>query len=146
MCRFLMVLFALLIAGCADSHKLTRIGPASAPLSPGASAYVALPTDGRYGEIFYASSGGQTAREVAAAFAPYLSKIVIATASEDVATAAGSAAADGYDYLLYPQILHWEDPSHHLKPTEGMSAMRKSRKGFRVTCPLELVNGTRNPV
>ena len=98
-----------MIAGCADSHKLTRIGTTSVPLSPGASAYVALPTDGRYGEISYASSGAQTAREVGAAFAPYVSKIAIATAGEDVATATGSAAADGYDYLLYPQILHWED-------------------------------------
>jgi len=107
--RLRIVLIALLLTSCTDSHKLTRMGAPAASLPQGASAYVALPADGRYGKAIYTSSGAQTAREVAAAFAPYLSTISIATVSEDTATAIASARAGGYDYLIYPQILHWED-------------------------------------
>jgi hypothetical protein len=109
MLRALIYLTALIVAGCADTHKLTRMSVASAPLSREASAYIALPADGRYGEILYPGSGAQTAQEIAAAFAPYLFRISVATVSEDVAGALGSAEAGGYDYVVYPEILHWED-------------------------------------
>ena len=109
MLRILICLTALIVVGCADSHKLTRMNVATTPLSRGASAYIALPADGRYGTIVYTGSGPQTAQLIAAAFAPYLSRISVATASEDVATTIRSAKAGGYDYIVYPEILHWED-------------------------------------
>lgn len=61
MLRVLIFLTALMIAGCADTHKLTRTSVTTTPLSPEASAYVALPVDGRYGETLYTASGVQTA-------------------------------------------------------------------------------------
>ena len=109
MLRALIYLTALMVAGCADTHKLTRMNGATTPLSQEASAYIALPADGRYGAILYPGSGPQTAQLIAAAFAPYLSRISVATASEDVATAIRSAKGGGYDYVVYPEILHWED-------------------------------------
>ena len=109
MLRTLIPLTALTLAGCADTHELTRMKVTTAPLSREASAYIALPADGRYGQILYTGSGAQTAQEVAGAFAPYLRKTSVAIASEDIDTALGSAEAGGYDYVLYPEILHWED-------------------------------------
>jgi Domain of unknown function (DUF4823) len=105
----LILLTSLTIAGCADTHELTRINVTTAPLSRDASAYIALPQDGRYGQILYRGSGAQTAQEVAAAFAPYFSTVSVATGIEDIATAVKYAQAGRYDYVFYPEILHWED-------------------------------------
>jgi hypothetical protein len=107
--RALIYLTVFMVAGCADTHKLTRMNVARAPLSREASAYIALPADGRYGAILYTGSGPQTAQLIGAAFAPYLFRISVSTASEDVTTAIRSANAGGYDYVVYPEILHWED-------------------------------------
>lgn len=100
---------AIAVAGCTDTHKLVRPTESAAPLSAAASGYVALPADGRYGDTLYSGSGMQTAQGVATAFARYLKAISVATAIEDVETARRSAQEGGYDYLLFPQILHWED-------------------------------------
>lgn len=100
--------FALLF-GCADTHQLMRVSGSTVPLSRQASAYVAVPKDGAYGPTTYSGSGALTAQAVAAAFAPYLNKITVAAKTEDLETAQQSARAGAYTYLLYPQILHWED-------------------------------------
>ena len=104
------VLFFLgLFAGCADTHQVVRASKIGAPLSKQASAYVAVGRDGSYGKTPYPGSGAMTAQAVAAAFAPYMSKVAIGLSVEEVATAQQSARAGGHTYLLYPQILHWED-------------------------------------
>ena len=110
--RFLYpVLSVLLIGGCADTHKLTRSGGSQAVvhLQRQASAYVAVPSDGRYGATIYAGSGAMTTQVVASAFAPYLSKVTTGTKVEDLDQAVATAKVGRFTYLLYPQILQWED-------------------------------------
>jgi hypothetical protein len=46
---------------------------------------------------------------VAAAFGPHLQKVTTGTKTEELDQAFASAKAGGFTYLLYPQILHWED-------------------------------------
>jgi Domain of unknown function (DUF4823) len=97
------------VVGCADSHQLIRASSSTALIAKQASAYVAVPADGRYGNTVYFGSGALTAQAVGAAFAPHLAKITVAVTSEDVEAARQAAKALGHTYLLYPEILHWED-------------------------------------
>jgi hypothetical protein len=73
------------------------------------SAYVGVPQDGSYGGKPYFGSGGLTAQAVAVAFAPYLARVTVGVKREDFDAALKSAQAGGYGYLLYPEILLWED-------------------------------------
>src|SRR5690606_13183371 len=57
----------------------------------------------------YSGSGGLAAQAVAVAFSPYLSRVIVGVKREDFNTALESAKAGGYGYLLYPEILLWED-------------------------------------
>jgi Domain of unknown function (DUF4823) len=106
---WMLGLITLMLAGCADSHEVIRSQVATTPLSREASAYVALPADGSYGEIAYQGSGAQTARAVAAAFAPYLREIQVADRHQSIDAARRSAEERDHQYVLYPEILHWED-------------------------------------
>lgn len=105
------VLALLLMMGCADTHKIMRSGGSqvTAALDRQASAYVAVPSDGRYGATLYAGSGAMTAQVVASAFALYLGKVTAGSKTEDFDQAMSTARAGNFRYLLYPQILVWED-------------------------------------
>src|SRR4051794_839478 len=107
----LIVILALALLGCADTHRITRMdGVESAvSLQRQTSAYVAVSTDGRYGSIVYSGSGATVTQIVASAFGQYLKKITMGTRTEDLDQALASAKAGGFTYLLFPQILHWED-------------------------------------
>ncbi len=109
--KSLLVLLVILLSGCADTHKLTRSGGSEVAvfLERQASAYVAVTADGRYGATVYSGSGAMTAQIVASAFAHYLGKITTGTKAEDLDQALSTARAGNFRYLLYPQILHWED-------------------------------------
>ena len=97
------MLVAIAVAACTDTHKLVRPTEVGMSLSAGGSGYVALPTDGRYGDTLYVASGLQTAQAVATAFAPYLKTVSVAATIEDLETAKRSAQVGGHDYLLLPQ-------------------------------------------
>lgn len=105
------LMLALMLLGCADTHKVTRTeGSKSAvSLQRQASAYGAVPSDGRYGPTVYSGSGATVAQVVAAAFGSHLERVTTGTKIEELDQALSSAKAGGFTYLLYPQILHWED-------------------------------------
>lgn len=107
----LPVMLVLLLLGCADTHRITRVDGSKSAMSlqRQASAYVAVSTDGRYGSTVYPGSGATVAQIVAAAFGPHLQKVATGTKTEEAGQALVSAKAGGFTYLLYPQILHWED-------------------------------------
>ena len=110
--RSLYPLLALLVMiGCADTHKVTKTGgmQVGPVLERQVSAYVAVPSDGRYGATVYSGSGAMTAQIIVSALAPYLSKVTIATKTEDLDQAMATARAGNFRYLFYPQILQWED-------------------------------------
>lgn len=97
---------AVLLGGCADTHRLVREDATPGQkLPPTASVLVTVPTDGAYGAQVYHGSGRMTAEVVRTAFAQRTSRIRTASAGEEV----GAAQAAGYDYLVRPTILHWED-------------------------------------
>ena len=105
----LFTVLLVVLAGCADTHEITRAPGTSMTLSRQASAYVSVPRDGKYGARVYSGSGALASQAVAAAFSAYLTRVTVAVKTEDFDAALKSARAGGYTYLLYPEILHWED-------------------------------------
>ena len=109
--RLTWFLLALLMAftGCVETHHVQRAAGATSPLSRQASAYIGVPQDGSYGSTPYHGSGALAAQAVAAAFAPYVTRVTVGIRMENFASALAMAKAGGYSYFLYPEILHWED-------------------------------------
>jgi len=102
---------SLLIASssCGDTHYVKRVPGLTSALSHDASVYVAVPQDGKYGRKTYRGSGVLAAQAVSVAFAPYVTRLTVGHTTEDFNTAHASAKAGHDTYLLYSEILHWED-------------------------------------
>lgn len=83
----------------APSEKMERL----------VSAYVSQPENGRYQTKHYPESGRQVTAEVVAAFAAYLGNIRRGSVVEDREVALATARRLDSEYLIYPEILHWED-------------------------------------
>ncbi len=107
--KLFSLLLLLLLFGCSDTHKLIRYEGAGLTVSRDASAYIVLPGDGQYGSINYQGSGLAVAQEVERAFSPYLREAKIATRRDSMETALINAKAQGFDYVIHPEIVHWED-------------------------------------
>lgn len=107
------LLFALLLVssllGCSDTHRLVRTEGVGLAASEALSAYLVVPRDGQYGKIFYTGSGAMVAQEMEMAFGPYLRKILVGRRYEHLDDALSRAREKALDYLIYPEILHWED-------------------------------------
>ena len=106
-----LIPLALVLAGCADTHQLVRTSKAgqTATLERGASAYVAVSNDGRYGKTVYSGSAAMASQVAASAFAPYFRNVAVSPKSEEFEQALQSARSGNFTYLIYPQILQWED-------------------------------------
>ena len=104
-----ILLSIAIFSGCADTTQITRASGSSSLLSRQATAYVGVPQDGRYGNTIYPGSGALVAQSVAVAFSPYLTKVTTGVRLEDFDLSLKSAQLGGFAYLLYPDILHWED-------------------------------------
>jgi hypothetical protein len=107
--KYLLVFFVLLLAGCADSTRVKREGVRSSFISGQSSFYVALPSDGNYGQIKYDESGSMTTQSIQSALLRHTRAVNVAGKVEKYDVALKSAKSTGVDYLIYPTILHWED-------------------------------------
>jgi hypothetical protein len=97
-----------LLCGCVHTYEISKHRQ-NLNLKRDGSAYVAVPADGRYGDILYHGSGATTAQMVAGAFAKHLNRIHVADNAESFDTAFESSKKGNFDYLILPQIFHWED-------------------------------------
>ena len=111
MSRFpLLILTVLLVASCADSHKVVRTD--SSPdvhLDPNSTVYIAVPKDGAYGANTYYGSGQNTAQILLAAFAKHTRNTEVGRRSQSYKEARETVLSKDVDILVYPVILHWED-------------------------------------
>lgn len=103
------LILLMAFTGCTETHHIQRALGSTSPLSRQASIYIGIPQDGSYGSTIYYGSGTLAARAVAAEFAPYVTRVTLGIKMEDFDSALGTAKSRGYTYLLYPEILHWED-------------------------------------
>ena len=106
MARSMLLAAAVCVAGCTSTYNSTTVQPATAKLQRGKSIAIATPANGSYDGQIYASSGESTAAAVHTAFSHYGSAKIIPSC--DV-IACLRETANAADYLVVPEILHWED-------------------------------------
>lgn len=94
--------------GCASSYKQEVVTSPSAKLERGKAVLVATPKNGAYDRKEYQASGQQTATAVRSAFARFSDTVVISSRCTDL-PCLQTEGANGYTYLVVPEILHWED-------------------------------------
>lgn len=99
----------LLLAGCADSTRLIKENAENSSLSKDSSFYVSIPEDGIYGIKPYPGSGKMTSLIIKSSLSEISRKVAIGNRTETLASALNSTRTGGYDYLVIPTILHWED-------------------------------------
>lgn len=78
-------------------------------LTPAATAYVAVPEDGRFGTKEYAGSGHEAAAAVAQALSQRLRHVHVAPEAQSARKDLAEARQGGFTYLIRPTILRWED-------------------------------------
>lgn len=96
------------VSGCARSG-LDATAAAAEKLSAAATAYVAVPEDGRFGTEDYAGSGRAVAALVAAALSQRFGRVEVAPEPQAAREDLAQARAGGFTYLIRPTILRWED-------------------------------------
>jgi hypothetical protein len=105
----ILVLAALGLAACVDTHAVERPIQISKRIVPTAIAYVSVPPDATMGDSYFPGSGAAAASVVADAFARHMPKIERAEAPQTLPAALIAARAKGAAYLIAPGILRWED-------------------------------------
>lgn len=103
-----IVLAVIVISGCTATYTRTEVAQPSAKLQRGKSVAIATPANGSYEGKVYTDSGNQAALAVRAAFAKFASETTVIADCTTLACLKDKAAP-GTDYLVVPEILHWED-------------------------------------
>jgi len=108
--RFFVIIWVLLIASCADTHKVVRTdGSPNMLLESNSTIFIAVPRDGVYGANTYHGSGQNTAQIILSAFAKRSRNTEVGRTSQSYKEARETALSKKLEYLVYPVILHWED-------------------------------------
>lgn len=106
----LMTIFLIVILlGCADTHKLIKHQAEGLVIRSDDTIYVAVPSNGVYGERRYSSSGMNTAQIIYSEFSKHANSVKVGRTNEQFAEALATAREDKRVYLIFPTILHWED-------------------------------------
>ena len=107
--RLIPFLAASLLGGCTATYSRSEVAVPSTVLRSGGKVAIATPEDGTYGEKVYRVSGESTAAAVRGAFARYTSQAVIVGNCADATCLRQAPEGKSADYLVVPEILHWED-------------------------------------
>lgn len=102
----------LLAAGCSGPNTYTLNSPMVQPvprLDRAASAYVSIPREGAFGPTIYPGSAAAVAEIIREEFSNYLKEVTTSKELQSLEKAFESAKAVGSDYLIYSELVHWED-------------------------------------
>ena len=107
-------LFALIMAavlcGCSSTYSEKNVTNATPPILRSTSRiYVAIPFDASFKEKVAQGSGKSTAQAFFAAFSKHIKSTYISAVPESLDEALDSARRRNAEYLLYPNIVRWED-------------------------------------
>jgi hypothetical protein len=105
MVRAALIPLMIVLTGCA-THRNTSLVVPNAKLQRDKSVAIAVPPNGSYGGRSYVGSGRMTADALRAAFARHTYRAVILDGCQDLNCL---LAQSGQDYLVLPEIFHWED-------------------------------------
>lgn len=108
-----MCTVALFITGCAATpiykQLNLRSGDTAVKLENNKSVFVATPANGNDGSMEYQKSGQMTAQAVRAAFVRYTNRIFVSKDCGELQSCLEEAKTANYDYLVFPDILYWQD-------------------------------------
>lgn len=108
--RLSVIITALFLTACADTHQLIRSNvSASKRLTQSDSIFVVIPNDGVYGADAYQGSGQNTAQIIYSAFAKRTHLVTMGSSVQNFNQAQEIARNKRQKFLVYPTILHWED-------------------------------------
>lgn len=110
MMKILWILFVgVLLSGCASEYKTDSFSAPSSTLDRSAIAYVAVPDNGRYGDITYQGSAKQTTLAIFGAISTRASRAVMADTHLTHDADLAAAKRLGASYLFEAVIINWED-------------------------------------
>jgi hypothetical protein len=103
-------LLALTLAGCKSTYSEKNVTAEPPPLLKGSNRiYVAIPFDASFKEVVAQGSGKATAESLFVALKRYARAVYMGKFPESATEALDSAHAVNADYLVYPNIVKWED-------------------------------------
>ena len=103
-----LFLLAFIISGCTSTYTQTTLSEPTVTLQSGKVVVIAIPVNGSYEGKEYSGSGRSTALAVRAAFAKFASETSIIMECQTLSCLTEKAGTST-DYLVVPEILHWED-------------------------------------
>jgi len=106
--RTLLLALLLVISGCTSTYTKMTLSQPSTVLQRGKTVAIATPDDGFYETKQYRGSGQSTAQAARAAFAKFAAQTSVLPECKVLACLKETSAV-GSDYLVVPEILHWED-------------------------------------
>lgn len=107
----LLLTLLAVIQGCSPTtyKQADIITPVVQHLDKGQGAYIALSSDGRYGEQAHAGTGMLVAQWLSAAIKPYTSSVALAPhPTQDINATLQAAREANARYVYIPTITHWE--------------------------------------
>ena len=106
----LVIAAMMAIIGCADSHNVIRHRKIANPvLLPEQKIYISVSRDGVYGDEAYPGSGLTLSQILLSSFVKHVRRVDVGDIYQPYIEALETARLKGYDILIFPTILHWEN-------------------------------------
>lgn len=106
---FFGVLLALTLTACVSKYRVDNAVSNSEAIDLKSNILVNLPRDGQFGATAYPRSGVMAAEAIKVELATRGANVVVAEKVVDLETSLEQARANKHRYLLFAQLLHWED-------------------------------------
>ena len=107
---FFILLPAILLVSCtAHFQQIDITSKPQAKLDSQGKVLITTSQDGRYGTINYSESGQMTSKAIMTAFARHTKHASITNTCSSIDSCLNEAKENGSSYLVYPEILHWEE-------------------------------------
>lgn len=106
--RIGLLLLPVIVAGCTATYTRSDLPGPTVKLELRMVVAIATPANGSYGGKEYAGSGSSTATAVQAAFAKFARETSVVADCQTLSCLTEKIGANA-DYLVVPEILHWED-------------------------------------
>jgi hypothetical protein len=104
------LLVLVLASGCTSTYSEKNVTNEPPPiLRSNSRIYIAIPFDASFKKTVAQGSGKQTAEELHVVFLRYTKAVFLSRFPESLAEALESARKASAEYLVYPEIIRWED-------------------------------------
>jgi hypothetical protein len=108
MAKRVLLALVFVVSGCTSTYTKTTVSEPTVVLQRGKNVAIAVPENGFYETKQYAESGHSTALAVQAAFAKFAGRTSIVSECKTLPCLEEKMGTES-DYLVVPEILHWED-------------------------------------